>query len=374
MARSAWGTIQSRGNSVWIRYPAAGGRVTETLPRGSRRRDAELLLAKRRLEIEQGTWIRPETTTLGAFLPEWLKLSGAKDNSLRIYGQCVKRLVGLPWLSAITIQKLTINHVERIKRELGGLSPRTLNQTLDVGRQAYSWALDHGLAHSNPFAAVKRLPLGENTKKALEPAQAAALLAELRRTGDPLDSALAFMLLTLRRYSEMAGLRWIDVDFARRQYTVEQVWLAEQAKFRQADGQKNKRATHELRDAALAVLKKQQLTQRTQKYEVEQAGWAWEEHGLVFTADLGGPVPRSSLRKALTYACKRVKVPVVELHELRHTGASILIYAGADQWQLMAAGGWTSLAMVQRNYGHLFKSRTAEALDGLEGLLTRKNA
>ncbi|MGH2365198.1 MAG: tyrosine-type recombinase/integrase, partial [Chloroflexota bacterium] len=69
---------------------------------------------------------------------------------------------------------------------------------------------------------------------------------------------------------------------------------------------------------------------------------------------------------------RRAGVPRLSLHELRHTGASLLIATGADRWQLMAAGGWSSLAMVERTYGHLFPERTKEALDGLERVLLRR--
>lgn len=123
----------------------------------------------------------------------------------------------------------------------------------------------------------------------------------------------------------------------------------------------------------MAVLKQQRVTGRAQRFEVEEAGWAWRELGLVFTSDLGGPVPCSSLQKALSYACKRASVQRLSLHELRHTGASLLIFNGADQWQLMAAGGWTSLDMVQKHYGHLFAARTREALNGLGEMLTRQS-
>ena len=364
--------IVAHGRHVAIRYSVNSKRVYESLPAGSTMADAEALLAKRLLEARNGTWVQPSTTTVGQFLEEWLKKSKARDNTRRVYMYAVRRLVAA--IGGVTLQKLTVAHVEQAKQHMAHLAPKTVNTTLDVGRGGFAWGQKMGVVGANPFALVDRLPLEESTKRSLTPDEAARLLAELRDSNNPQDLMLAFMLVSPRRYCEAAGLRKVDVDREHRQYTVAQVWLDTLHKFRRPDGRKNKHATYELMPTAAAILTQAELAQQTQRYECELFGWEWHDYGLVFAGDLGTPVPHSSLRQSLRYACKRAGVAPIAPHELRHTAISLLIHLGATKWEVMVAGGWKSTAMVERTYGHYFSEDNRKVMGGLEDLLNRRAA
>ena len=75
--------------------------------------------------------------------------------------------------------------------------------------------------------------------------------------------------------------------------------------------------------------------------------------GLVF-----GPL--GDQRRAFRKAAKTAGFAKVRLHDLRHFFATRLLRSGADIREVMAAGGWTTLRMVQR-YTHVGENRLRQA-------------
>jgi integrase len=70
--------------------------------------------------------------------------------------------------------------------------------------------------------------------------------------------------------------------------------------------------------------------------------------------------PLGDQRRAFRNAAKAAGFEKVRLHDLRHFFATRLLRTGADIREVMAAGGWTSLRMVQR-YTHVGENRLKQA-------------
>lgn len=69
------------------------------------------------------------------------------------------------------------------------------------------------------------------------------------------------------------------------------------------------------------------------------------------------------IRRALSGACKRAKVPDIHPHALRHSWASRLATAGVDRPTLMALGGWTSGELLDEVYAHAHTSHIRAQVD-----------
>ncbi len=82
------------------------------------------------------------------------------------------------------------------------------------------------------------------------------------------------------------------------------------------------------------------------------------EHLL--TGPNGEPMAYETWRNRLSAAARAVGHGDVTTHVLRHTAASLWIKAGASQFLVMKAGGWSNLDMVSKVYGHLWPSDVAE--------------
>lgn len=160
--------------------------------------------------------------------------------------------------------------------------------------------------------------------------QAAALIKELPAHQAPL---MRFALATGLRKANVLGLKWSQVDMARRT-----AWIhADQAKARRA-------IAVPLNEEAMSVLQGELGKSR--------------EH--VFTYN-GAPIKQVNT-KAWQKALKRAGISNFRWHDLRHTWASWHVQAGTPLHVLQELGGWQTADMVRR-YGHLSADHLAKYAD-----------
>lgn len=160
-------------------------------------------------------------------------------------------------------------------------------------------------------------------------------------------------ILTMLRRGEILGLRDRDVDFERGTISV----------FSQAqDGQRARtktragRRTVDIGPAVVKLLREQQLVR------------APNAEGLLFPTRTGVPFDGNNfMHRVFKPAARAAGIPELTFHDLRHTGASLMIAADchvkviADQMG-HADGG----ALVLGRYGHLYKGARREAAIALE--------
>jgi integrase len=83
---------------------------------------------------------------------------------------------------------------------------------------------------------------------------------------------------------------------------------------------------------------------------------------LIRRAD-GLPFGMSHQIRRMQIACQRARIePAVSFHILRHSYASALVKAGVPLAYVAESLGHTSIAMVQKHYGHIAKSHLADTI------------
>jgi integrase len=128
------------------------------------------------------------------------------------------------------------------------------------------------------------------------------------------------------RIGEVLGLSWQDVDLEGKTLTIKQTLqtVKREIKFRNRAKTKGSRRTIDLPDNLIAVLKKEQTQQETQKRWTHKD--VYQDHDLVCCREDGAPIKPSSIRQLF-----------------RHPGAPrrpeyILPYAAAHSRQLASQG------------------------------------
>lgn len=160
-------------------------------------------------------------------------------------------------------------------------------------------------------------------------------------------------VLTLCRQGELLALRARDVDFDTGSVSVTaQAATGGRGRTKTPAG----RRTVDLGPFALRLLREQQLARTP------------NEAGLLFPTKLGTPFDRNNfMNRVFKPAARAAGFPELTFHDLRHTGASLMIAAGchvkviADQMG-HADGG----ALVLSRYGHLYKGARKQAALALE--------
>jgi integrase len=73
---------------------------------------------------------------------------------------------------------------------------------------------------------------------------------------------------------------------------------------------------------AVATLRQHRVSQRKERLK---AGGEWQEQSLVFTTPIGTPLDYSNWRGELRAILRSAGLPMMRIHDLRHTCASLLL-------------------------------------------------
>jgi integrase len=83
------------------------------------------------------------------------------------------------------------------------------------------------------------------------------------------------------------------------------------------------------------------------------AGALWQNHGLVFTSDVGTPIDPDNFSHAFSRLCESAGLGHWHPHELRHSGASLMLAQGTPLHVVSDVLGHASIAITKDFYGHL---------------------
>lgn len=232
---------------------------------------------------------------------------------------------------------------DEFRRWRGSLSNEaSAHQTHRVFRQVLAQAFGDGWIKTNVAARVKNpAPVAAEVEAFPDWATVEALAREL---GDGADgSAILIMGVgTGARPEELFGLNWSDVDLAGKTVTFRQVYT------KPAKGQK-------------AVVSKKMKTAGSRRTVplrarvVEALGALPDRRGPVFHGARGARIDLDNWRtRYWEPAFDAAGIPYVKPYAWRHTFATWALDAGLNTFILARRMG-TSLAMIDRTYGHLVK-------------------
>ena len=236
-------------------------------------------------------------------------------------------------------------------------TPATVNRFLAVLSHAFTVAVkEYGWVDSNPLLKVTKPKEPRGRVRFLSEDETAPdgtvisgertrLLKACQASKSPeLYTAVVLSLSTGARQQEIMGLRWPQIDLARR------VAILDETK-------NDERRVLPLAGLALTLLEERAKHRRT-------------DTDLVFPGRAkpkpGQPWKPLDLRAAFEAALRRAKVEDFRWHDLRHSAASYLAMNGASLPEIAAVLGHKTLAMVKR-YAHLSDAHTA-------GVVERMNA
>lgn len=244
----------------------------------------------------------------------------------------------------------------------GGVSARTVVAMLVVLSSALDDAMKQGLVARNVARMVKRPAVKHHEMSTWTPDQAAQFRDHVRD-----DRLLACWLLTLAglRRSEVLGLRWSDVDLTTCTVSVAQGRVVVPGEGTVTGDPKSKRSRRALpmpKDvmAALRTFKVQQAEERL------ALGNGYPDTGLVAVNIDGSPIRPESYSAEFARQAKAAGVPVIRLHDVRHTAATMLLDGGTTP---SATAKWLGHdpAITLRVYGHVYDDALASAGDALLG-------
>lgn len=321
--------------------------------------------------------LHPEDPLLGDYLDEWLerRRSQIRPTTHAGYRQAMRCYVR-PHLADVPLSRLDRRVLERLYARLlrsggrGGksLSPRTVQLTHAVLHRALADAEIDGLVDENP-ADLARPPRHDPGQVELDDdlqVWTAEQVAHFLGAVDdhPLRAVWHVAAGTGARRGEVLGLRQQDVDLDARTLRIRRSLTIVDGVARLLGTKTSRSRTLSIGASVVNALVEERSRQEHRR---RASGDAWaDEWGLVFTDDLGAPVDPMLVTREFRRLVRAIDVPVIRLHDLRHTHASLLLAQGAPIKLVSDRLGHATISMTMDTYAHLLPAMDEGAIDQFE--------
>jgi integrase len=368
------GSIQPRGKDKWLirwfvgRNAAGKRKYTSKMIHGTFKQ-AQIALGKQTAAHDDGVALVPTKQTLATYLHGWLRDTKAVEVAPATLVSYTNRLnpdiidrIGHLKLTAVTPQG--IQKVYAALRK-DGLSPRTVQYTHTILKDALKTAVAHRLLPFNPCDSVS-VPRKRHTELQIwTPEQVNHFLEVTEGTRDHTFWCLA--LSTGMRPGEICGLKWSDLEkdrlVVRRAITMGKKkgdWRVVSPKTDR--GQRSIPLT----ERALEALREHKKEQRK---EIMKGGPKYDRQDWIFANRYGHHEIQTNIRVRFATAVRKADLPSIRLYDCRHTHATLLLQAGVNPKVVSERLGHASIVMTLDTYSHVLPTMQESAVKRLELLM-----
>lgn len=381
------GGIQKKGNNYYaVVYdgidPGTGRKRRRWVPAGTRRADAERVLADLIRRKYDGEPVPTERLTVGEYLTErWLPVQKSRlrtstyDSYRRNIDLHVAPALGRRPLAKLTADDLDLFYATLLtqgRKQAGGksrgLAPKTVRNIHLMLSKAFADAARKGLIPRN-VASLADAPSAKTSRgdeiKAWDAQQLGEFLDAVR--SHRLHPAFHLAAHTGMRRGEVLGLRWRDLDLDAGRLSVRQALVEVAYEVHMSDVKTDTgRRTIDIDSGTVNVLKAWRIERAEENGGVEPA-----PDELVFCKPDGSWIHPQSFSQILDRKVAKLNVPTISLHDLRHTHATLLLKAGVPVKVVSERLGHANVAFTMSVYQHVLPGMQAEAAETFAALLAR---
>jgi integrase len=334
------------------------------------RKEAERARVDLLSRFDRGMYLSPTKSTVGSFLvDEWLpaKRSTVKATTFASYQMHVNKHIK-PRIGSTPLLALTAGHLNSFYGELlidghltadKGLSPTSVRRVHATLHKALADAVRWGRIARNP-ADQADPPRSHSPEMTIwSPTQLRAFLDSVR--GDRLYAAWLLAATTGMRRGEVLGVRWSDVDLEAATLTVTQIRTVVAYEVVTLTPKTDKgRRTISLDPQTVAALRAHRVAQNEERLLL---GPAYVNTDLVFTRPDGSGIHPERLSRWFTQRCRKADLPVVRLHDVRHSYVTALLASGVPLKVVSQRVGHASPMVTMAIYQHVLPGDDRAAAD-----------
>lgn len=384
---STQGSIKKDASGKWsfvVDLVGVGGKRKQAFRRGfATKKAAQTELTRLLGDQQRGTYVAPTRSTLGQFmLDEWLpaRRPSLRESTAASYEQMIRTYV-VPTIGAAKLQAIdgaTLNAFygrlikegrTEARRGLGaGLSPKTVRNVHGMLSRAFSDAVRWGRLHRNPCDAA-------DPPRGVSPEMKAWTADELRAFVASVSThrwagIWALMATTGMRRGEVLGLRWSDVDLEAGTVTIRST----RVRFGKTIATSTPKTARGNRTVALGpvVVASLRVWRRQQASDqlLMGAGWQNAESLVVTIADGSAPNPEA-FSNLFGKLVKVAGVPVIRLHDVRHSYATAALASGIPVKVVSQRIGHADVGVTLKIYAHVMPGDDQRAAASADGLLAQ---
>lgn len=275
-------------------------------------------------EQKQGVLATGPRQTVKQFLERWFedvhKFEVRETTYLKQLENLNTRI--LPAIGHIQLQKLTAQQVQNFYADMAkaGLMPGSIRNTHIILHKALKRAVSWGLVSRNVCDAVT-LPKAQKYKPQMLSKEQMIVLFNGAKD-HPLEALIWLGLAFGLRHGELHGLRWSDVNWEERTLKVDRTVSRVKGRFIEGEP----KTTKSMRTIALPrfLVASLQRHRERQQARREKVGNKWQDLDLIFCNPFGWYRSRSSTRESFEWLLKKLGLPHMRVHDLRHNASTFL--------------------------------------------------
>jgi integrase len=331
-----------------------------TLPTGKRlghrgtQAECRAWLLEQRKAIKENNYVTDNTVTLEQLIERYFRDVAPitlQDRTAVIYKYSLNKNV-IPELGHMKVTKLRAQHLQAFysKKLAQGLARRTVlhfhNRLFTILQLGKKWGvISHNVAED---VVPPRARPEDDEIEVLTVEQAHIFLKGVR--ANRLYPLYVCALTMGLRMGEVLGLQWSDIDFANRRMQISRS-LYRMPK--QGLLLKTPKTKHSIRNIPIPDLAYDALIEHRRNTMGTN---------LIFTTGNETPFSPRNILKYFQRELKRLNLPVIPFHNLRHTCASFHLAAGTSPKFVQELLGHSTVAFTLHKYSHLLPGVADEAI------------
>ncbi|MGN0678586.1 MAG: tyrosine-type recombinase/integrase [Oscillospiraceae bacterium] len=325
---------------------------------------------------------------LSDFIPQYLETT---KNTLaptthEYYTRIIRDLI-VPALGHFKLKDIKPSHVQQFIQQLSEtpkekrngqaadngetLSPSSIRRYLTVLQSIFKQALKLGLISESP-AKVERLTLPKAQAPKIEiftKQEAAQMLEALESEDLQFQTLIQLAIFTGARRGELVALKFSDVDFEQHKITIERAAYKIKGKPLATKPPKDyETLTVTINESCVELLK---MLKAEKIEQAQRIGSQWVGGNWVFTQWNGEMMNPMTPTKQFSKFLERHGLKHRKFHSLRHTSATLLLYAGVNIKQVQGRLGHGDIETTNK-YLHLIEEADVEAVNKLDIMLLPK--
>lgn len=357
-------------------YGPDGRRVRKKVT-GATKSEVMQKLRELHAELDAGAGVPDDRLTVGGFLDRWVTktlLGQVADKTYDSYADTV-RLHLRPALGRVVLRRLTVAQVDEFLawKRVEGYAENSIRIFRAVLRRALRQAEREGLVPRSVASLSTAPKIRGDEGRTLSIGQARKLLDEVK--GTDYSALLTITLAFGLRRGEALGLRWagFDVDSG----TLKVTHSVKRVRDHTDAGRRTRLVLGELKTARsrrtlfltpelVELIRVQRVRLAEQRISL---GEAWQDFGLIFPSGVGTPRDPDNLSHTFSRIAGRAGLGHWHVHELRHSGASLMLAQGTDLYVVSEVLGHSSVAITKDIYGHLVEGQKRSAATLMSNVL-----
>ena len=343
-----------------IRYPGPDGRLRTGDSTYATERDADKALSLVEAKLVTGDWTDPQRSKvkLGDYAQKWItERTSLRPRTVEIYRGLLRRFI-VPHLGNVPLGKIETAVVREWRATLvgKGVGASEVAKSYRFLRAVMMTAADDRIVPRNPCrirGAGEEKPDERPVLTVVQVFQLADLVPEHLR------ALIVLAPFASLRWGEAAALRRMDLDLTAGTVSVRQQHV-------ELDTGELLVGPPKSRAGVRTVAIPSGITPVLEHHLASYTGP--EDDALIFTGSRGGILRRSNFRRAANWAgaTRKIGIPGLHFHDLRHTGNTLAAGSGASLRDLMERMGHDSVraAMIYQHSTAEADRKIADALDG----------